>query len=278
MQDKSALGDQGSLQEQAFEYVVGTLSDVERQQFEARMLADPQLEQTVHEWEEQLIGLTHDVAPIPPKPATFQNIQNRLGHGQVVAESNVSFWQSLGTWRWASAITFSLFLGVSVLHLSTLQQHNLRDDEPQTDQHLAEQGAPLPESGLAQDEQPVAAPNADYLAVLLDDAEQPVLTAVTASQGNTLWLKWEDWSTRPNTSLQLWAKSRRDGQIRPLLVFGQQELNEVSLDQASLRLIQDSSHLIITEEEIGGSAIDEPSEKVIAQGVCIRLKETKGKA
>ena len=121
-------------------------------------------------------------------------------------------------------------------------------------------------------------PNADYLAVLLDQAEQPVLTAITASTGNTLWLKWENWQAPEEGSLQLWAKSRRDGQVRPLLVFEQHKLTEVKLDEATLRLIKDSSHLMMTAEEQGGSAIDEPSELVLATGVCIRLKEIKGEA
>ena len=105
-----------------------------------------------------------------------------------------------------------------------------------------------------------------------------MLTALTASENSKLWLKWENWQAPQDHSLQLWAKSRRDGQIRPLLVFASNELKEVELDEATLRLIKDSSHLIITQEEVGGSAIDEPSDAVIATGVCIRLNETAGKA
>jgi anti-sigma-K factor RskA len=116
------------------------------------------------------------------------------------------------------------------------------------------------------------------VAVLLDDSDVPILTALTASDGNTLWLKWEKWQTPKDHSLQLWAKSRRDGQIRPLLVFGNRELKEVKLDEATLRLIKDSSHLIITQEEVGGSSLDEPSDMIIAKGICIRLAETRDSA
>ena len=34
----------------------------------------------------------------------------------------------------------------------------------------------------------------------------------------------------------------------------------------------------MTQEEVGGSALDEPSDIVIAKGVCIRLRDTKDSA
>lgn len=268
MQDKSVSSDLETTAGQAFEYVVGTMPKAEREQFQARMLEDPALAREVSAWEESLIGLTEDIAPIPPKVDTFRKIQERLNLAPEQKQATLGFWQSVNAWRWLSSLAFGLFLLVSSLHV-----YELRKDEPG---FAVKEGHSQPAS-QSENAAPADTPNADYLAVLLNAAEQPVLTAVTATEGSTLWLKWEEWSSSPDTSLQLWAKSRRDGQIRPLLVFGEAELKVVRLDQASLRLIKDSSHLIITEEELGGSAIDEPSERVIATGVCIRLKEAEGK-
>ena len=116
-------------------------------------------------------------------------------------------------------------------------------------------------------------PNTDYVAVLTDKNNKPMLTALTSSENNRLWLQWQNDIVEPDTSIQLWARSRRDGEIRPLLVFDNQTANEIELNQAVLRLIKDSSDLLLTREELGGSAIDEPSDLIIAQGACVRLLE-----
>ena len=235
---------ESELQEAAFEYVVGTLPADERAEFEAHMARTPKLAQIVQQWEEKLVGLTYEVKPVSPDPNTLRKIKARIAP-EIQGVNKPNLLDRILPWKWATSVAFALFLVVSMVHFSGIQNPTK--------------------------------PNADYLAVLLDQTEQPVLTALTATEGSTLWLKWEKWSAPENRSLQLWAKSRRDGEIRPLLVFGQQQLNEITLDEATLRLIQDSSHLIITEEEVGGSAFDEPSDVVIATGVCIRLKETQGK-
>ena len=151
----------------------------------------------------------------------------------------------------ATAIAFSMLLVVSGLLVNNTLQHQTIS----------------------------GAPNADYVAVLLNDANEPILTALTANDGSKLWLKWEHWQAPKGHSLQLWSQSRRDGEIRPLLVFDSAEqLEEVELDQATWRLIKDSSHLIITQEDIGGSPIDEPSQQIIAKGICIRIANKDGRA
>ena len=232
----------------AFEYVLGTLRGAERQAFQERLRADDTLAEEVRFWENNMMPLTESVPPLEPNPDTFKNIQDKINQREVRSEAPAatSFWDRLLPWKMATSIAFVMFLTVSLVYFNGLNQ--------------------------------TLAPNTDYVAVLVDEADEPILTALTASEDNLLWLKWENWQPPEGHSLQLWAKSRRDGQVRPLLVFNDNELREVALDEATLRLIKDSSHLIITEEEIGGSAIDEPSEKVIATGVCIRLKAIKNNA
>jgi anti-sigma-K factor RskA len=236
----------------ALEYVLGTLRGEEREAFAIQLRSDDSLMQAVRYWEETLMPTPSSVAPLIPKPSTFKNIQKAIyqqSHSSA-KETSISWWDKILPWKIISSAAFAMLLVVSGLLLSSnFQQNN--------------QGANL---------------NTDYVAVLVGEADAPILTALTASDGNTLWLKWEDWKTPKDHSLQLWAKSRRDGQIRPLLVFGDNELKQVALDEATLRLIKDSSHLIITREEIGGSALDEPSDIIIAKGVCIRLADTKGSA
>jgi anti-sigma-K factor RskA len=236
----------------ALEYVLGTLRGEERDAFAKQLRTDDSLMQAVRYWEETLIPAPETVPALAPKPNTFKNIQAAINHQShsSTEEKPARWWEQLLPWKIISSAAFAMLFVVSSLLLTT----NLKPGN---------QTANL---------------NTDYVAVLVNEGDTPILTALTASDGNTLWLKWEKWHTPKDHSLQLWAKSRRDGQIRPLLVFGDSELKQVALDEATLRLIQDSSHLIITQEEVGGSAVDEPSEIIIAKGVCIRLAETRDSA
>jgi anti-sigma-K factor RskA len=233
----------------ALEYVLGTLRGEEREAFAKQLRSDDNLMQAVHYWEENLMPAPESVTALAPKPNTFKNIHAAINNQRhpLIEEKSVSLWKKLLPWKIISSAAFAMLLVMTSLLLTTNVQ----------------QGTNL---------------NTDYIAVLMGEGDTPILTALTASDGSTLWLKWEKWQTPENHSLQLWAKSRRDGQVRPLLVFGDSELKQVALDEATLRLIQDSSHLIITQEEVGGSPLDEPSEKVVAKGVCIRLAETRDSA
>lgn len=235
----------------AFEFVLGTLPVSERTAFEQELEDNIQLRYKVSDWEEKLIGLTAEVVPVAPAPNTFEKIQSRINPASSpsqIQESNnpiKSFWDNVLPWKLISGFAFTLFFAVGLLNYhSVTPSHSL---------------------------------NADYLAVLLNSDDKPILTAVTGIDDNQLWLTWEQWSLPKDQSIQIWAKSKRDGQVRPLLVVNQ-PLQSIRLDEATLRLIKDSSHLILTQEESGGSAIDEPSDKVIATGVCIRLKAVKNQA
>lgn len=230
----------------AFEYVLGTLGSEERKAFVEQMSTDEALAEAVRYWEANLMPDPESVQPVAPKPDTFKQIQatlNKRSAPLVQEEKAPGFWEKLLPWKTATAFAFAMLMVVStVLVNNSLDQGRL--------------------SG---------SPNADYVAVLVNEDDEPVLTALTASDGSKLWLKWENWKSPEGHSLQLWSQSRRDGEIRPLLVFEGSEQQEVALDQATWRLIKDSSHLIITREESGGSPLDEPSEQVIATGICIRL-------
>ncbi|MFP6790935.1 MAG: anti-sigma factor [Thalassolituus sp.] len=238
--DKNAL---------ALEYVLGTLRGEEREAFAEQLRSDDSLMQAVRYWEQSLMPAPESVPSLAPNPDTFAKIQARINNNEqsTAQEKSVTFWEKLLPWKIVTGAAFAMLLLMSGLLLNNSINQNI---------------------GL----------NADYVAVLVDNNDAPILTALTSSNGKTLWLKWEDWHAPQDHSLQLWAKSRRDGQIRPLLVFNNREQKEVQIDEATLRLIRDSSDLIITKEEQGGSPLDEPSDIVIAKGVCIRLAVTKDSA
>ena len=219
----------------AFDYVTGVLRGSERNQFEQRLRNDVTLQAEVSFWEEQLMSMSDKEKGIIPDAEVWRGIESRLQQ----ARPAVAPVARLG-WLWPGISAFaSVLLAVCVWLL------------------------------LARD--PLQQPNADYVAVLTDETGAPQLTVLTATGGAQLWLKWEEVKIPADKNLQLWAVSKRDGQVRPLGVFAQTDIQQLPLTIPQWRLIKDSSHLILTEEDVGGSPLDEPSEIVLTKGVCVLL-------
>lgn len=232
----------------AFEYVLGTLQNEELEAFEVQLRSDDTLIKAVRFWESALMPAVENLPELAPNAKTFKKIQATIEQRAATPKKNstLSFWEKILPWKMATAFSFALLLGLSTLLISNTIKLN----------------------------QTSALLNADYVAVLVDEQDKPILTALTSSDGETLWLKWENWEVPTGHSLQLWSQSKRDGEIRPLLVFDGEERKEIALNQAAWRLIKDSSYLIITKEELGGSPMDMPSQFVVAKGVCVRLTTT----
>lgn len=224
----------------AFEYVTGVLRGAERDEFKQRLGSDSLLQAEVSFWEEQLMSLSDEQQGIKPDPEVWRGIESRLQQQTRPADTRPSRF----AWLWPSVSGFATVMLAVCLWLL-----------------------------MARD--PLQQPNADYVAVLTDDSGAPQLTVLTATGGAQLWLKWEAVTIAEDKNLQLWAVSKRDGQIRPLGVFAQTDIQQMPLTVPQWRLIKDSSHLILTEEDIGGSPLDEPSEVVLAKGVCVLLAQVK---
>lgn len=224
----------------AFDYVTGVLRGAERDQFEQRLRSDTALQGEVSFWEEQLMSLSEQDEALKPDPQVWRGIEARLQqHTRPVTSPSSKF-----GWLWPSVSAFATVMLAVCLWLLVAR-------------------APLQQ------------PNADYVAVLTDDSGAPQLTVLTATGGAQLWLKWEAVEIADDKNLQLWAVSKRDGQIRPLGVFAQTDIQQLPLTIPQWRLIKDSSHLLLTEEDVGGSPLDEPSDVVLAKGVCVLLAQVK---
>ena len=229
----------------AFEYVTGVMRGEERVLFEKLLHTNENLAEQVRFWEEQLMQLSGDEVRTPA-PEVWQNIKARINEksdraASVSAKSASSLWRS-----W-------LIFGMSVTPLIIL---------------VAALFIFLPK--------PVTGPNADYVAVLTDPTGAPRLTVITAPKGAALWLKWSDVKIAADKNIKLWAISKSDGQTRPLGVFTKTDAEQVELTIPNYRLIKDAESLILTEEDIGGSALDEPSDIILAKGVCVLLAKIEG--
>lgn len=234
----------------AFEYVSGTLPIDERNKVKARLQQDEHLQKEVHFWEEQLMTMQHTNEHIAPLDSTWAAIESRLDFATPntsgkAARSSASRWH-FSFWKLTSGM---LALGWLVTIAFVFNGYGVS-----TNENI----------------------NANYVAVLTNAAGEAKLTAHASQDGKQLWLKWDaNNAVEPGKSIQLWAQSRRDGQTRSLYVFdassGDESSQTMMLSEANMRLIRDADFLILTEEDIGGSAIDEPSNTLIAKGICVRL-------
>ncbi|MFT7245538.1 MAG: anti-sigma-K factor RskA [Candidatus Azotimanducaceae bacterium] len=233
MSDKQGTNDPLDDERLAFEYTSGLLRGEERSEFERQLAAQPALQKLVQFWEEQLMHM-QDSAPLEPKPSTWSAIDARVN--PAVSSNDPPL-----KWVWA---LFGAMVAVFVLLVF-----------------------PMPNQVNP------AAPSVDYVAVMTDNNQQPGLTTFGAERDKKLSLHWQLASLADETkAYQLWAVSKRDGQTRSIAILENNTIQELQLSDANWRLITDAESLILTLEDAGGSTIGEPSEYIVASGVCVRIR------
>lgn len=224
------------LNQLAFEFVIGTLRGGERRRFAQQLAKNVALMQQVNFWEEHLMALP-EPAHLPPAQNTWARIAAQLTPDlETTTAPRRDIVSRLSAWLFPSAVASfcTLMIVFAVLQFS-------------------------------------AAPSSEYVAVLSDNQGRPALTAITQGDNAQMRLQWLPVSVAADKNLQLWAISKRDGQARSLAVFTAAQGKVLPLDVPQLRLIKDADSLILTEEDIGGSAMDEPSSVVVAKGICVRF-------
>ncbi len=238
MSGKQNRNDELEPQGAAFEYVAGTLRGAERRRFERRLAGDQTLQAQVQFWQEQLMELAPEQQRAPAAD-TWDAICTGINTD---ADTTSAAKPGFG-WAWFVQWAAPTFAAVALMLV-------LFGYYPSVEK---------------------TTPNTDYVAVLTDASGKAMLTALSAREGKKMWLKWDLEAFTPDTSAQLWAVSRRDGEVRPITVLDDTQAVAIDLSEATWRLISDAAFLLLTEEEPGGSAIDEPSEMLLAKGVCVRF-------
>lgn len=238
----------------AFEYTSGLLRGEERTKFEARLAEDSSLQALVREWDEDLMPLAEVEPMLVPQNDTWSKIDQRLNPKDVTNDPPLR-------WVWAM---FGAMTAVFVLLVFPVAPPLQTNSTPTIGD--SSQSNPTVET---------SAQHVDYVAVMTNDANQPSLTTFGNADSQKLTLHWQIDSTQQaaeEDDFQLWAVSKRDGQVRSIGILEDQNTTALELSNATWRLITDAETLILTREEAGGSAIDEPSDSIIASGVCVRLQ------
>lgn len=221
----------------AAEYVLGTLRDSQRDEFEARMQNDEQLAQSVEQWQQQLMPLSETVGEIQPHQRVWQRFEDQIDPSR--DEKQESWWQRL--WLWQATAFASIALLVAILVQPKLLPN-----------------APDP-AAIQQANLPV------YHMVMRDQQQQP------------LWVMTCDWRKRSmqitpvnpvqvadNKSLELWMLG--DNNSAPI------SLGLVAQADQAIALPKDiawrkTSGFAISLEPLGGSPNGSPTEVLYSVAV-----------
>ncbi len=95
----------------AAQYVAGTLRGGARRRFEALLPGHPALRRALARWQARLLPLTAAVTPEPAPAAVWPAIERRLWP----EPERQPWWQALGFWRTASALTSVAAVGFALL-------------------------------------------------------------------------------------------------------------------------------------------------------------------
>lgn len=242
----------------AFEYVAGSLSAEEKRLVENTLTSDKTLQQEIQFWEQQLMKI-HPNEERQPRAETWNKIAAEIAPPpQITDAPHVSGFDWKAFWQWGSPSIAAIALMLVLFGY-----------EPS----IGSKPVPAALSTVTL--------GTDYVAVLTDANGRAILTTLSALGEKSMRLKWEinketiKRLENPENHMQLWAISKRDGEVRPITVFANKQVEQFQLSTAQWRLITDADFLLLTEEEAGGSAIDEPSEILLAKGVCVRFSKDK---
>ena len=226
-----------------FNYVLGLMRGAEHTRFIKMMAKDPSIQREVHFWEESLMPLHEHTASIEAYPQTWQNLQRMVSTNNTPGRFKSDI--KVLHWLLSATIAASILVGAFLIRPQLIQI------------------------------------NADYVAVLTNESGKAQLTVLTSDQGKSIWLEWHlnsssdpaDAAQERESSFQLWAVSRRDGEFRSLAVLPDSQHNHFEMREYHWRLIRDADYLLLTKEEKGGSPFNEPSDRVLARGECVRLNK-----
>ncbi|MFI8739191.1 anti-sigma factor [Stutzerimonas zhaodongensis] len=114
-----------NLHELAGEYVLGTLTAVEREAVERRLNVEPELQSAVDYWEARLLHLTDLVEPQKPSPRLWNRIERSLDEtsrlpAPVAPARRSNWWDSLSLWRGFAAAGMAATLVLGALLLTRL--------------------------------------------------------------------------------------------------------------------------------------------------------------
>lgn len=229
-------------------YVAGALQGPARRRFETLMRTRPDLRRRVDAWEDRLTPLADATPEVAPPARVWRALQQRVAPASAAATQTGNLLNSIAFWRGFGAV--AACLAVMVTAYAAFEATR---PAPQVAEVAPAQIGP------------------SYVAVLEDDADQPVLV-VTAYKG-----PWRlaveplrDLTPYQGKVFQVWAVEKGSGAIRPLLQVSGSEVLHQPLGEEGWDAIKTSESLAVTLEDSGATAAA-PTGPVLFQGPCVNL-------
>jgi anti-sigma-K factor RskA len=222
----------------AAEYVIGSLPDAERGDFEHALARDFALQRDVYFWQDKLLPMTRMLTPVEPAPHVWARIECSLqsSSGRSDTTPLQTWWQGLNFWRYG-AIAASLVVVVLALKLMT--------------------PAVIPET-------------IRYVAVLQSPDKKDAGWIVEASAGGKLRLTPLATTTvAPQKVLQFWTKAQSASGPTSLGLVPPDRVTEI--DVARLPTLEREQLFELTLEPEGGSTIDRPTGPILYVGRTVAM-------
>lgn len=224
----------------AAEYVLGTLDEQERADFEQRRKTDPSLDVAVGDWERRLSPLAEGAPEIAPPSQVLSALRARLfgvsdGGADIVSWSDFRALESrLRRWRWATAACG--LLAASMLAWIALV--------------------------------PLAKPDQKFVAVLQKDPNSPAILLDVDVAARQLTMRPVSAQTPENKAYELWLIDPSLGPPRSLGTLASNGITRSSLTRYDPGTIKGATYAV-TLEPAGGSPTGAPSGPPVLVGKLI---------
>lgn len=238
----------------AAEYVLGTLTEAEREAFERDLHEDGALQAAVYEWQDRLVPLSARVPARTPSPLLWGRIDASVaaasGSPDTLSDTRAAarrpaprmpWWQRLGWWQGLSGLAVFATLMLSVLLL--LQR-------------------PLPDSASARYLAVLQAPQGGAAGWVVEVQAGGQMRLLPAGEGAAA-------PVPPGRALQFWTKP--EGAEGPTSLGLVQAGQPLVLPASRLPAVGQRQLFEITLEPEGGSPYDRPSGPILYVGRTIRL-------
>ena len=235
------------------EYVLGTLSEEEQAAFHEALARDPALRAEVYRWQDQLLSLSAQAAPVAPRAQLWQRIDTtlsamaaakpRAAQVQSMGRGPSPWWQRLGLWQGLSGLALAACLAMVVVLVD-------------------ERGNLVPGHQTM---------GARYLAVLQSPKDQRTGWLVEVQAGGTVrLLPMGDTGAVPaGRALQFWTKPQ--GAAGPTSLGLVRAGHPLELPVSRLPGVGAQQLFEITLEPEQGSPIDRPTGPILYVGRTIAL-------
>ncbi|MEO6103068.1 MAG: anti-sigma factor [Pseudoxanthomonas sp.] len=243
----------------AGEYVLGVLDAEERRSVERRIASEPSFASEVAVWENHLMALAAEIAPVPVPAYVWARISDALGFGppprSAVEPERSSFWNNIGLWRWLGVGGFATAAVCSLALLNAVR----------TPPPVVTPVAVVP----ALVEPPVVQP-APMVSTLAKEDGKPGFVATVDKQNGRMTIMPMEPITEDGRVQELWLIPA-DGTPRSLGIVSAEHAQSGQMPEQMLAMLDARAIFAITLEPPGGGPGGKPSGPITAKGALALL-------